>query len=511
MLDSPSMKVLFVASECAPVAKAGGLGDVVGALPKALRKLGIDARILLPRYRHISSFGMHRHIEPFAIPVGGGDAWSALFETRLVDSDVPLYFIEHDAAFDRGYIYDPPGAYAHDNCARFSILSRGAFMMSRLIDWIPDVFHVHDWPTAAVPVMLNTCEKNDTFAKTASVLTIHNIAHQPRFPASDLPLLQVGRDVFRADGLEDHGSINIFKGGLYHATMLTTVSPRYAQEIRTPMGGAGLDHVMRFRGGDLLGILNGIDEELWNPETDRELPARFSWRDLSGKAACKRALQKELRLAERDDVPLIGVISRLTSQKGTDVILDALDELLALDVQVVMLGGGDRALEDVMRMRSHWGGDKFRAWIGHNEPLSHQIEAASDLFLMPSRFEPCGLNQMYSQRYGTLPIVRAVGGLDDTVENCDEKTGAGTGFKFWDLTRKTLVDTVRWATAVYRTKKDHFRRMQLRAMQKDFSWQRAAQSYADVYAWSVQKKRGTAFPISSGGMRLSGPSRTVQH
>jgi starch synthase len=270
------------------------------------------------------------------------------------------------------------------------------------------------------------------------------------------------------------------------------------------MGGAGLDHIMRFRGGDLTGILNGIDDELWNPETDKSIPFNYSARDLSGKAACKKALQTELHLAVRDDVPLIGVISRLTSQKGTDVILDALDELLALDVQIVMLGGGDKALEDVMRVRSHRGGDKFRAWIGHNEPLSHKIEAASDLFLMPSRFEPCGLNQMYSMRYGTLPIVRAVGGLDDTVENCDEKTGVGTGFKLWDLSRKTLVDTVKWAQAVF-AKREVFRKMQVRAMQKDFGWNKAAQSYADVYGWAVQKKRGTAFPISS-----SGPARPAR-
>jgi starch synthase len=491
------LKVLFVASECAPVAKAGGLGDVVGALPKALRKLGIDARILLPRYRFISSFGMNRHIEPFAVPIGNGEAWCALFETKLVDSDVPLYFIEHDAAFDRDYIYDPKGGYAHDNCARFALLSRGAFMVSRLLEWIPDVIHAHDWPSASAPIMLNTCEKNETFAKTASVLTIHNIAHQPRFPLSDLPLLQVGREAYRSDGLEDHGAINVFKGGLYHATMLTTVSPRYAQEIRTPSGGMGLDALMRFRGGDLLGILNGIDEELWNPETDRHIPANYSYKDLSGKAECKRRLQAEMHFPQRPDVPLIGMVSRLTKQKGTDVILEVLDELLALDVQIVMLGGGDRAMEEVMRMRSHWGGDRFRAWIGHNEPLSHKIEAASDLFLMPSRFEPCGLNQMYSMRYGTLPIVRAVGGLDDTVENFDEKTGGGTGFKLWDLSHKSLIDTVHWATLVYRNRPELFRRMQLRAMQKDFSWHNAAQSYADVYAWAVQKKRGTAFSVGT--------------
>jgi starch synthase len=486
------LRVLFVASECAPVAKAGGLGDVVGALPKALRKLGIDARILLPRYRFISTYGMDRHIEPLAVPLGTGEAWCALFETTLPDSDVPLYFLEHDAAFDRSYIYDPPDGYAHDNCARFGLLSRGAFMVSRLLNWIPDVFHVHDWPTAATPIMLNTCEDADPFRRSASVLTIHNIAHQPRFPASDLPLLQIGEDQLRPDSVEDYGRINIFKGGMYHSSMLTTVSPRYAMEIRTPDGGAGLDHIMRFRGADLLGILNGIDEDVWNPATDRAIPAHFSAQDLSGKATCKRALQQELHLANDANVPLIGVVSRLNSQKGTDVIIDSIDELLALGVQLVMLGAGDRVLEERMRARS-LNSKSFRAWIGHNEALSHKIEAASDLFLMPSRFEPCGLNQMYSQRYGTLPIVRAVGGLDDTVENLDERTGHGTGFKLQELSKKTLVETVAWAANVYKNKKPLFRKMQIAAMQKNFGWSRAAQSYAEVYGWALQRKRGTAF------------------
>jgi starch synthase len=331
--------------------------------------------------------------------------------------------------------------------------------------------------------MLNTIERRPPFLGTATVLTIHNIAHQPRFPRSDLDLFQLGDEVYRPDSLEDFGQVNVFKGGLYHSTMLTTVSPTYAQEIRTPAGGAGLDHVIRFRGEDLVGVLNGIDEDVWNPATDPLIAAHYDAKDLSGKAACKRALQRELKLDERADVPLIGVVSRWNAQKGIDVIIEALEEILAMDTQVVMLGAGDPAMEEYLRRRSHFGVDRFRAWVGHNERLAHEIEAASDLFLMPSRFEPCGLNQMYSQRYGTLPIVRATGGLDDTVDN------GRTGFKFDDLTPEALLGTIDWALSVYARSPDQLRAMQQRAMRKSMGWSMIARQYEALYRLAVRQRR----------------------
>jgi starch synthase len=334
-------------------------------------------------------------------------------------------------------------------------------------------------------MMLNALPAGDPLRRAASVLTIHNIAHQARFPSGQLGLLGLPLEYFRADGLEDHGALSPFKGGLYHATKLTAVSPRYAAEIRTAEGGAGLDGLMRFRAGDLVGILNGIDEEVWDPATDPNLPARFSASDLSGKAACKRALQRELGLGEHADVPLIGVVSRMGDQKGSDVIAAALDGILGLGVQLAMLGSGDPELERFFAHRSHHGGDRFRAFIGYSEPLAHRIEAASDLFLMPSRFEPCGLNQMYSQRYGTLPIVRATGGLDDTVDQCDPARGAGTGFKLWDLSPYSLVETTRWATDIYRQRRDLFHAMQVRSMQKRYGWDLSAKQYGEVYRWAV--------------------------
>jgi starch synthase len=486
----PVRSILFVASECAGFVKAGGLGDVIGALPVALRELGHDARVVIPCYDAIPRKGLKRHDTPLGVPLGAGEAWAGVLETRLPGSDVPIYFLDHEQLFGRGYLYDPPGGVALDNLVRFAFLNRGALQLARYLDWYPDVFHVHDWPTALIPVYLNTIEAYGPLAGAATVLTIHNVSHQAKFPALDLWATHIPWGELRADSLEDHGAVSPLKGGLYHATKLTAVSKRYADEIRTPEGGAGLDGLLRFRGGDLLGILNGIDEKTWNPAGDPAIAAPFDERDLSGKAACKRALQKQMSLAERPDVPLIGVVSRLSGQKGTDVVLAALTRILELDTQVVILGSGDPAAEGYLHMRSHHGGDRFRAWIGFNEELAHMIEAGSDLFLMPSRFEPCGLNQMYSQRYGTLPIVRATGGLDDTVENYEPTTEEGTGFKLWDLSVDSLVATVRWAVETYRERPAHFRAMQRRAMRKHFGWNLAAQKYAEVYEWAIEARRG---------------------
>jgi starch synthase len=484
--------VLFVASECAHFVKAGGLGDVVAALPVALRARGIDVRVVIPRYDVIESERLKRHSAPLGIPLGAGEAWAGVYESTLVGSDVPIYLLDHQELFGRGYLYDPPGGVAADNLVRFAMLCRGALQLCRYLGWFPDVVHVHDWPTALVPIYLNTLEMHGPLGATASVLTIHNLAHQSKFPASDLWATHVPWSEFRPDGLEDMGAVNPFKGGLYQATKLTTVSQRYADEIRTSAGGAGLDALLRFRAGDLVGILNGIDEKVWNPRTDPALAAPFDADEFAGKALCKRMLQRELGLADRPDVPLIGVISRLSAQKGTDVILAALSRLLDLDVQVVILGSGDPAAEGYLQMRSHYGGDRFRAWVGFNDGLAHRIEAGSDLFLMPSRFEPCGLNQMYSQRYGTLPIVRATGGLDDTVENYVPATGEGTGFKLWDLGVDSLVATVKWAADTYRLEPHAFRAMQRRAMMKRFGWEIAAARYAEVYEWAVAARRGAA-------------------
>jgi starch synthase len=484
--------VLFVASECAPFAKAGGLGDVVGALPIALAARGHDVRVVLPKYDVLKPAQMWRHPEPLAVPLGSGIAWCAVWESRLPGSEVPIYFLEHDALFGRGYLYDPPKGFAADNMVRFALLSRGAFALARQLRFTPDVFHAHDWPAALVPVYANTTERNTPLAAAATVLTIHNLAHQGVFPEEDLWRTHVPRECFREDGLEDRGNVNLLKGGLYHATMLTTVSPRYSEEIRTSEHGAGLEHLLRFRAADLVGVLNGIDTRAWDPATDVYLPAHYDSTDLSGKIVCKRALQEELGLAVRDDVPLLGVVTRLGPQKGTDVIAAAVPQLLELGAQLVVLGSGDARTEETFRHYSAVSRGAFRAKLAFDERLAHRIEAASDIFLMPSRFEPCGLNQMYSMRYGTLPLVRATGGLDDTVQQCDERTGQGTGFKLQELSVRSLVETTRWALSVWRENRPHFRTMQYRAMRQDFGWERAAKRYGEVYRWALERRRGRA-------------------
>ena len=485
------MRILFAASECAPFAKAGGLGDVVGALPKALHALGHDVRVVLPRYQFIATWNKQRHLKPLAVPLGDGDAWCGVLEDRLPGSDVPVYFIEHDALFYGSQPYAGYGGSV-DSMARFALLSRASLQLCRFLQWAPDVIHVHDWPTAWIPVLLNTVENQPPFESTATVMSIHNMAYQPRFPKEGLGLLNLPQSVFVTDGLEDFGQLNPFKGGLYHSTMLSTVSPTYANEIRTPAFGAGLHDVMNFRGGDLVGILNGIDDDVWNPATDPHLDANYSLDDLSGKAICKASLQKELNLDIRPDVPLIGTVSRLNDQKGIDIMIGALDAMLSLDTQVVVLGSGNPVMEDELRHRSHYGFGRFFAWLGYNERLAHRIEAGADLFVMPSRFEPCGLNQMYSQRYGTLPIVRATGGLADTVEQADPATDTGTGFKFNDLYEAALYSTVQWAVQTYRDNPSFFREMQKRGMAKSMGWDKAADQYSAMYGWALQRKRGVS-------------------
>lgn len=478
----PRLKVLFVVSECVPFAKTGGLADVAGALPLSLAARGHDVRVVMPRYRVTKRHAASQRPEPLAVPVGHGTAWASIWETRLAKSEATVYLLEHDALFDRDGIYGDRAGDFGDNLARYSFLSRGALRLCETLDWIPDVVHVHDWQSSLVPVYLDTLEARSRLGGAASVLTIHNMAYQGWFKKDELYQTGLGWEVFHPGGLEAHDSINLLKGGLNSATLVTTVSPRYAQEIQMPENGEGLDGVLRNRGG-VIGVLNGIDDAVWNPITDRFLPENFTPQDLSGKAACKAALQAEMGLPVRPDVPLLGLISRLVSQKGIDLIASALGEILSLGVQIVALGSGEAWIEQLFSRLSATS-TQFRAHLGMNEALAHRIEAGSDFFLMPSRYEPCGLNQLYSQRYGTLPIVRAVGGLDDTVEN------EVTGFKFDELSADALAQTVAWAVYVMRNQPAAHREMQHRAMTKPMGWGHASRQYEALYRMAVAKRRG---------------------
>jgi starch synthase len=505
----PRLNVLFVASEVVPFAKTGGLADVAGALPLALASRGHDVRVVLPLYRAAMRYVVgavgapgksptippaRRHPAPLGVPLGDGVRWASVWETRLDPLGLasspagpphPLpraYLLEHNALFDRGGIYGDSSGDFGDNLLRFAFLSRGALRLCAALEFWPDVIHMHDWQTALVPIYLNTLERGTPLERAASVLTIHNLGYQGWFGKEQLPLTGLGWDQFHRGNLEAFDRVNLLKGGIYNATLISTVSPRYAQEIQTRDGGEGLDGVLRDRGGDVIGILNGIDDAVWNPEADRYIAASYSADDLSGKRACKAALQREMGLAEDPGVPLIGVVSRLAGQKGIDVIAEALGEILSLGVQVVILGSGERWAEDLFTRMSAQS-DRFRAFIGLNEGLAHRIEAGADLFLMPSRYEPCGLNQLYSQRYGTLPIVRAVGGLDDTVDS------NVTGFKFEELSAESLAQTVAWAVHTYRNDPAYFRSMQLRAMKKPLGWSHASRQYEALYRMAIANRR----------------------
>ena len=487
-----ALKILFVASECAPYAKVGGLGDVVAALPKTLRRMGHDARILMPLYASIRR-DLHgiRFLQSCGVHMGNNEEhWVGVYEAEL-DNEVPVWLVDYQRFFGRPGIYDEPGGEYGDNAFRFALLSKAALQVCKDVNFIPDVMHAHDWPTALVPVFLKTWDRIlSPLSATASVLTIHNIGYQGVYHISAFPYIGVGWEHYTPDKFEDHGKVNLLKAGLSFTDAVTTVSPAHAREILTPEGGMGLAPYLNARRGDVTGILNGADYDHWNPAKDRLIPERYAPENLSGKAACKQALQQQLGLAVRPDWPVFGVVSRLAPQKGLGLLAEALPAALPQMIfQVVILGTGDPGLEQVFRGLAGSWRDRVACHIGFSNELSHWIEAGSDFFLMPSLYEPCGLNQMYSMKYGTLPVVRAIGGLDDTVENYNEATGAGTGFKFWHPGAQALKDTMGWAVATWFDRPAHIEQMRRAAMRKDFSWERSAAEYVAVYRRAIAARR----------------------
>lgn len=485
---SDVLRVLIVAAEATPFAKVGGLADVIGALPSALKTRGLDVRVLLPRYGWINRRVLREHPYPLGVPITAEEKWCAVLEGRL--GDVPIYFLEHDELYNRPHLYGPPGQDYADNCLRFALLSRAALQLCHYLHWWPQVIHANDWQTGLIPIYLNTVARQTPLAQTASVLTIHNLAFQGWFPKSELSNIGLPDEKVAQLGLEAIGALNLLMGGILNASVVTTVSPTYAQEIQTSWQGEGLDGILRSRGADLFGVLNGIDYTAWDPSTDKHLPRLFSREDLSGKQYCKAVLQKEARLAPRPDVPLVGMVTRIANQKGMDIVVEALSRLLDLDIQIVLLGTGDPQLEQALADAAKRRPDRFCAWLKFDERLAHLIEAGSDMFLMPSRWEPCGLNQMYSMRYGTLPIVRMTGGLVDTGSNFDEERGEGDCFKFYDLTPDALVGTVGWAVRIFREHKSVWQQAMQRAMTENFSWDRSAASYEYFYRLAMVKRRG---------------------
>ncbi len=487
------LKVLFVASEVAPFRKTGGLADVAGVLPRSLRQRGIDIRVVMPLYQGIQWNLLERLEGTLSVPMYFGHARAGLRLGRLPGSDVPIYFIEYNRFFDRPYVYGPPGQAYPDNLERFSFFSRAAVEMCKTIGFIPDVIHANDWQTALVPVYVNTVEWSKPIHGAGTLFTIHNLAYQGNFESGAMFITGLGWQHYNPAEFEHFGDMNLMKAAIRHANLLSTVSPTYAREIQTSAYGFGLDGELSSRSQFLRGVLNGIDTTDWNPNADPHIAAPYSVDDIAGKAVCKASLQKQLGLAVRPNVPLFGVVGRLTPQKGFDVLAHALDRILSWDLQMVLLGAGDGEAEHFFSYLASRRSDRFRTFIGFNEGLAHRIEAGSDFLLMPSRFEPCGLNQMYSQHYGTLPIVRGTGGLLDTVANYDQATGNGTGFIFWDLTPGAIADTVGWALSTYFERPDHVVAMRKRAMWQDFSWDRAAAAYEQLYREAYQIRRGHPF------------------
>lgn len=476
----------MVSSEAHPFAKTGGLAEVVGALPFALARLGHDVTIVLPKYRGIGTEDLAA--DHVTLPFAGRQLSVALLERPLTEG-VRAVFVDVPELFDREGLYGNASGDYPDNATRFGVFSRAALEHARLRRLRPSVFHAHDWQAGLVPVYLKTRLASDpVVGGVASVFTIHNLAFQGLFPPSTLPTVDLGWDLFHIDALEYWGKVSYLKGGINFSDKITTVSPRYAKEILGSEFGFGFDGVLTRRARDLVGIVNGIDVDRWNPGGDPFIAAPYGEADLSGKPANKRALLEKAGLPASDGVlarPVIGLISRLTDQKGFDLLARATPDLMALDVTWVMLGSGEPGHEQHWRRLAERYADRVAAIIGFDEALAHQIEAGSDIFLMPSRFEPCGLNQMYSARYGTVPIVRAVGGLDDTVVDADEHSQGGTGFKFREYTPAALMDALRRALAAF-SNLNRWNEIQRAGMRQDHSWDASAAEYVKVYRASLQ-------------------------
>ncbi|MEW6132206.1 MAG: glycogen synthase GlgA [Pseudomonadota bacterium] len=475
------MKVLFSTSEAHPLAKTGGLADVSGALPAALRTLKVDARVLMPGYpaalEKTRKLARLFHLE---LP-GHGEI--ALLQGMFPDSGVPVYLIEHPGYFAREGLYqDKSGQDWPDNAMRFGLLSQLAAWLAgpqSPLDFRPDILHCNDWQTGLAPAYLHFHQPRPT----PSVFTIHNLAYQGVFPPEVLNALGLPPESFSINGVEYYGRLSFLKAGLFYASHLTTVSPNYAREIQTEAFGMGMQGLLASRSHDLTGILNGIDTREWNPLSDPYLPSHYGAANFNGKAANKRALRSELGLRQLAKTPLLGMVSRLTHQKGTDVVLDAAPRLLELGVQFAVLGGGEAELEAGWRRLAAMHPDRVAVSIGYDESLAHRIEAGADIFLMPSRFEPCGLNQMYSQRYGTPPLVHKVGGLADTVTHASAENladGTATGFVIERLDVDTLIASLRDAIALYHNR-PLWKKLMQNGMKRDFAWSASAQQYLGVY------------------------------
>ena len=493
-----SLRVVIAASEAVPFSKTGGLADVAGALAKSLDQLGHDVTLILPDYfllrqNKASLPAIHDTGLRFSIPMNGRAVSGAVNWTTLPNTYVRVLLVRQPEYFDRRHLYQEHGHGYADNCERFCFFSRSVLEICRQMILRPDVMHCNDWQTGVVNGLLQTqYNGRPGFERTGSVMTLHNMAYQGRFWHFDLPLTGMDWRHFNQNQMEAWGDLNLLKTGIAFADQITTVSPTYATEICTSDGGYGLEGLLSHRRDDLVGILNGIDDDVWNPETDQHIPAPYSIDTVAeGKRQCKAHLQKRMNLDQRADVPILGMVSRMADQKGFDLVTGAAERILSQDLQMVFLGTGDPYYEGQLRDLAHRYPGKVAAEIGFDESLAHQIEAGADMFLMPSRFEPCGLNQMYSLRYGTVPIVRKVGGLADSVENLaseSESLPTATGFVFVDYSKELLAETIEKAVGIYH-RPDIWSQIVRNGMSRDWSWTRSAHEYVAVYRKAMERRK----------------------
>jgi starch synthase len=495
------MKIAFVSSEVVPFAKTGGLADVAGALPKALEKLGCEIKIFMPKYYSIdeTKFGLHYNwdIGEMPIRVNGQIRSVHLHQAKLPKngnpnekSDIEVNFIDCPHYFHRGHFYTND----EDEDERFILFCKGVIEALQRLNWIPDIIHCNDWQTGLLPLYIkDNYSWDEKFSKTATLYTIHNIAYQGRFSHQTMFKGELSGDLFYSGGpVEFENSVCFMKAGLSFSDLINTVSKTYADEILTQEYGAGLDGTLRQRKDDLYGIINGIDTNTWNPESDPLIPNHYSSKDLSGKLKNKKYLLEHLNLAFDEEVPVIGIISRMVSQKGFDIFAEAVNDLMQLKAQWIILGNGEEVYENFFRSLAAALPYKVVSYIGFNNELSHLIEAGADIFVMPSRYEPCGLNQIYSLRYGTVPVVRKTGGLADSVQDWHEYQSygldTGSGFSFNDYSSYALYTSVKRAVDMFADKKT-WNKIQKNGMDKDYSWENSAEQYLTLYRKAIQKRR----------------------
>jgi starch synthase len=488
------MKIAFVSTECVPYAKTGGLADVVGSLPPELAKLGCDVKVFIPKYSLIdeSRHGLKYNWEIGEMPirVNGIIRSAHVHQSKLPNSDIDVYFIDCPHYFYRQAIYTND----IDEDERFILFSKAVVETLQRLQWAPDVVHCNDWQTGLLPLFIKDNYNWDRlFDNTGMLFSIHNIGYQGLFSKSALFSAEIREDLFYPDGPVEHsGAISFMKAGISFADIINTVSNTYAHEILTPEYGSGLETALQYRQDDLFGILNGVDYGVWNPETDKHIPYHYSAEDLGGKYLNKNYLLNHFGIQPDINVPLIGIVSRMVLQKGFDIFSDAIIDLMNLEAQWIILGSGEDKFESLFRSLSNKFPGKVGTYIGYNNELSHLIEAGADMFLMPSRYEPCGLNQIYSLKYGTVPIVRKTGGLADTVKDWDEQYHFGfkdgNGFSFYDYSGYALFKSVERAVNTFKHK-DIWKKIQLNGMKLDYSWKRSAEKYIELYKLAMEKRR----------------------